>query len=244
MAASVRHLDSDGATAITGVVWPDAFAGQAQTARKFGVENNGDRTLTNVAGKLRQVGSNDGVTMARWARDTATLSAPWGVGATLTGSGAGGVWPSVGVRYYRLTATNATGETVGSSEVSANVDDTTKKVQLSWTAVPGATGYRIYRTETQGQYSSPALRAELTSGSITSYTDDGGAVGAGALPAANTTGGPPPSYGTPPTLGTSDLAFGTLAVGQQAFYWVNWEIPAATPEVGNPRLFEVEFVES
>lgn len=244
MAASLRHLDSDGATTINGVVWPDTLAGAAQTAKKFGIENNGDRVLANLVGKIRQVGANDGYTMARWARDTDTLSAPFGLTATLSAPGSGGVWPSTGLRYYRITAVNATGETVGSAEVSVNVDDVTKTVQLSWTIVTGATGYKVYRTTVQGNYASPALRATISSGSTTSFVDDGSAVGAGSLPAENTTGGPAPDFGSPPPLGTADVVFGNLAVGEQAFYWVNWVIPSATPEAGNPRLFELEFVES
>ena len=88
--------------------------------------------------------------------------------------------------FYKITAINAIGETVGSNEVSQATTGTTSTVGLSWAAITGATGYRIYRaTTTGGQSTSPALVAEV--GAVTSYTDTGTAVSAGAVPATNTT---------------------------------------------------------
>lgn len=88
--------------------------------------------------------------------------------------------------YYKITATNALGETVGSNEVSQVTTGTTSTVGLSWAAVTGATGYKVYRATTAGgQSTSPALVATL--GAVTSYTDTGTAASAGAVPATNTT---------------------------------------------------------
>lgn len=93
---------------------------------------------------------------------------------------------AAGTYYYKITATNAVGETIGSNEVSQVTTGTTSTVDLTWGAVTGATGYKIYRaTTTGGQSTSPALVASV--GAVTSYTDTGTAVSAGAVPATNTT---------------------------------------------------------
>lgn len=88
--------------------------------------------------------------------------------------------------YYKATAINAIGETVGSAEVNIATTGSTSTVGLSWAAITGATGYKIYRATTAGgQSTSPALLASL--GTVTTYTDTGAAVEAGAVPASNTT---------------------------------------------------------
>lgn len=88
--------------------------------------------------------------------------------------------------YYKATAINAVGETIGSNEVSIATTGTTSTVGLSWAAITGATGYKIYRaTVAGGESTSPALVATLDA--VTTYTDTGTAVSAGAVPATNTT---------------------------------------------------------
>ena len=74
-----------------------------------------------------------------------TPSAP-----SATPSGTGGTLPA-GTHYYRVTAVNEFGETVGSPENSAVTTGTTSKVTLDWPDVPGATGYRVYRSDVSGQ---------------------------------------------------------------------------------------------
>ena len=106
------------------------------------------------------------------------------------GPGAGGVWPSTGVRFYRVTAVNATGEeTNGSAEVFVDVNDTTKKVLMSWPDIPQALFYRVYRSEVSGVYPDPSVRLGVFSqlGQTIFFDDDGGPVSAGALPAENET---------------------------------------------------------
>jgi len=244
MGASIRHLANDGNTSITGKTWPDIFATQPAatgTPEKFAVENNGDRALVTVQLRIAQAGGSDGHTMVRLVADTATLSAPYSFAAAVGPTG--GTWGATGTRYYRITATNATGETAGSLEASFNVTDTAKKVTLTWAAVAGATGYKVYRSATSGVYTTPALRATL--GAVTTYDDDGSAVGAGALPSANTTGGAAPDYGTPPSgWGVGPLAVGTLAIGRQWFYWANRVVPGGTPEAGNDRISDRVFTET
>ena len=244
MGASIRHLANDGNTSITGKTWPDIFATQPAatgTPEKFAVENNGDRALVTVQLRIAQAGGSDGHTMVRLVADTATLSAPYSFAAAVGPTG--GTWGATGTRYWRITATNATGETAGSLEASFNVTDTAKKVTLTWAAVAGATGYKVYRSATSGVYTTPALRATL--GAVTTYDDEGAAVGAGALPSANTTGGAAPDYGTPPSgWGVGPLAVGTLAIGRQWFYWANRVVPGGTPEAGNDRISDRVFTET
>src|SRR6185312_2023743 len=55
---------------------------------------------------------------------------------------------------YKITAYNSTGESDASQAKTITTGDTTltgtNYNQLTWTAVPGATGYKIYRTATNG----------------------------------------------------------------------------------------------
>lgn len=244
MPAAIKHFDKDGSTQISGKVWADAFAGQAQTAQKFTIENVGDRVFgASLAATIEQVGSNDGNGELRIGADTATLSKPYTVAAALTGAGAGGVWGSTGLKYYRITATNATGETIGSTEISINVDVTTKKVVLTWAQISGGTGYKIYRSIVSGTYTPTAFVATVSGAATTTYTDDGSGPSAGTLPSQNTTGGAAPDYGTVPALATTPLAIGALAIGQQWFYWVNRVVSTGVSEIGNPRQANVRFAE-
>jgi hypothetical protein len=187
MAANVKHLSADGATQITSFSFPDVVAGKNSAPVKFSFESISDRVLNNVQIAEAAVGQNDGVTQLRIAIDTVTVSHPYGVTAALTAPGAGGLWSGTGVRGFRLTATNALGETIGSVEVTINIDDATKGVVLNWTLPTGATGIKVYDTDTAGSYPASSLRATL--GAVTTYTDLGGARSVGVPPAVNTTAG-------------------------------------------------------
>ncbi|HQU41153.1 MAG TPA: hypothetical protein PK867_00015 [Pirellulales bacterium] len=89
--------------------------------------------------------------------------------------------------YYTVTALNANGETLQSNELSAYVSGTNHSAQITWTAVPGAIGYNIYRgTVTGGENT---LVANITSGSITTFDDEG-----------------PTTSATPPATNGSTLA--------------------------------------
>jgi hypothetical protein len=189
---------------------------------------------------IEQKDDNDGNTMALIALDTSgTLSCPFGVSYTIS-AGGGSFTP--GTFYYRLTATNAVGETVGSTELPVVVANASDTVVLTFTPPASATSIKVYRTTSAGTYTA-ALRATIAGGSVT-YSDTGGAVGAGDLPAANTTGGASPDYGTPPaTLGQTPLSLGTVQIGEMRHYWVNVFAPSATPEEGNDREFYVTLAE-
>ena len=96
------------------------------------------------------------------------------------GSLAAGAW------IYRVAATmpatdadNPGGETLASDEVTAYfVFNST--VRLRWSAIPGATGYRVYRTPTINGASGSEVLLATVAGAETAYLDDGTATPAAA----------------------------------------------------------------
>lgn len=87
---------------------------------------------------------------------------------------------AAGTYYYRITALNAAGETTGSVEVNAVTTGTTSSVVLTWTAVTGATSYKIYKGTTAGGENTYFTSATAT------FTDTGTAGTAGTIPVVNT----------------------------------------------------------
>lgn len=98
------------------------------------------------------------------------VATPATTGGTLT----------AGTYYYKVTALNANGETTGSPEVSATTTGSTGSVVLTWTAVTGATSYKIYKGTTAGG------EANYFTSTTATYTDTGSAGTAGTVPAVNT----------------------------------------------------------
>ena len=88
---------------------------------------------------------------------------------------------AAGTYFYRVTAINAYGETLASTETSQVTTGTTSTVTVNWGAVSGATGYKIYGRTTGAELALVAVNA------VTAYIDTGAVTSAGALPAANTT---------------------------------------------------------
>jgi len=108
-----------------------------------------------------------------------TVSAPTSLGVTAVGSG--GTF-AANTYFWKVTAHNNVGETVGSNEVSVAIASN-GSANLSWTGSTGAALYKIYRSTT--------TNTELLVGSsaTTAFTDTGTAGGA-AIPVANTTACP------------------------------------------------------
>lgn len=205
---TVKYLDRDGASQLPATFdLGHAVAGREQTPRKQAVENIDVRILGaspfngSVLRRLAiAAGLDDGTEQFQIALDTATLSAPYGpVTAALGPTADGGVWGSTGNKFYRVTARNADGETIGSVEVVVFVDDVTKRVTVAWAQVAGASGYGVWRSEASGVYGPNALRADIVGGAVTSFIDNGTAPGAGTIPTVNTTGG----WGLDATLGVT-----------------------------------------
>lgn len=196
MPATIRYLDRDGASQPPSTFdLGHAVAGQRQIARKFALQNIGDRAGGGspfTGSELRRLAqlTNDGIEQFRIALDTDTLSVPYGpVTATLGAAADGGVWAGVGNVFYKVTAVKGDGETPGSLEVVVFVDDVTKRVTVAWAEIPGADDYRVWRSPTSGVYGPSALVGSTGSGAVTSFVDDGDTLSAGTIPTVNTTGG-------------------------------------------------------
>lgn len=98
--------------------------------------------------------------------------------------------PGASTITYKITATNSVGE----SDVSQGTTITngaatlngTNYNQLTWTAVPGATGYNIYRTATNG--TSPTTLGLIGTSTLATKNDTGLAGDASTAPTINTSG--------------------------------------------------------
>jgi uncharacterized phage protein gp47/JayE len=93
-----------------------------------------------------------------------TIPTPTGLGSTTNTTGG---TLAAGTYYYRVTAFTHGGETLPSSEISQVTTGSTSRVDLSWSAVPGAAGYYVYR-RTSGAHERLVM---VDSG--TTYTDTG-----------------------------------------------------------------------
>jgi hypothetical protein len=86
--------------------------------------------------------------------------------------------------YYYVVTSIAGGESNATwSEAYVNTTGTTSTVTLTWSAVTGATGYKIYRGTTAG---GPYSALVKTVGAVTSTTDTGAATTAATPPTTNT----------------------------------------------------------
>ena len=84
-----------------------------------------------------------------------------------TGHTTGGTLPA-DTYYTKITAYTADGGTIGSNEVSTTTTGTTSSITHTWTAVAGATGYKVWRgTVSNGQ------NINYDVGNVTSFTDNG-----------------------------------------------------------------------
>ena len=92
----------------------------------------------------------------------------------------GGTLPA-GATYWKVTATAAGGEGIGSNEVTATLTGSTSTQALSWSAVTGATGWKVYRGTAPGAEN--VLVTTITSGATLTYTDTGASTGPGTPPA-------------------------------------------------------------
>ena len=109
----------------------------------------------------------------------ATIATP--VNAAFT-AGAGTL--AIDTYYYRVTAINANGETLPSTETSLALD-AIGGVNVNWGAVTGATGYKIYGRSTGAELLIATVGAVLT------YLDNGSITPSGAMPTVNSTFTPP-----------------------------------------------------
>ncbi|HEY4412851.1 MAG TPA: hypothetical protein VGN06_07620, partial [Gaiellaceae bacterium] len=116
----------------------------------------------------------------KFSPDAPTFSGAAATGGNLTGGS---------TYYYRVSATFAGGgESVPGPEASYVVpggsSNTTSQVQVNWTAVANATGYKIYRGDASGN---EALLG--TVGATTHYVDNTSSTPSGAMPTADPASG-------------------------------------------------------
>jgi len=156
------------------------FDGAVSTAKLDAQANAGDTTLT-VQSSSPAVAAGTQIFIA--SQPLAAPAAPTFSGESTTGGHlVGGT-----TYYYKLTALSAIGETIPGAEGSytmATADGTTGQVTLDWTAVPDATGYKVYRGTASG---GELLLA--TVGAVTSYVDNTNTTPSGNPPTADTSGG-------------------------------------------------------
>lgn len=104
---------------------------------------------------------------------------------TLTPSATGGTLPAATNYNYRISALNAVGETIPGPEAvtAATTTGATGSIVVTWPAVTGATGYKVYG-RVQG-----VEQLLATVGAVLTYTDVGTPAPAGAIPTSNSTAG-------------------------------------------------------
>jgi len=102
----------------------------------------------------------------------------------LAGSPVAGGALTAGTYKYYVTAINANGETSISNEVTVTTAAGNLTAAMTWGAVTGATGYKIYRTAAAGATGTELLLATL--GLVLLYNDAAVGAPAGALPTINT----------------------------------------------------------
>lgn len=106
----------------------------------------------------------------------------------LAGSATTGGALTAGTYKYYVTAINANGETTVSNEITVTTATTNLTASLTWAAVTGATGYKVYRTAAAGASDTELLRATL--GVVLLYDDVAVGAPAGAFPTTNTAEAP------------------------------------------------------
>lgn len=144
-----------------------AAATSAATPSTLVLRDGSNNAALNVTGSVIQVGGVTATALAAPVNATFTLGA-----GTLT----------TGTKYYRVTALWNDGETLASTETSLAITGPAG-VNVNWSAVAGATGYRVYGRSTGAE----TLLATL--GLVTTWLDDGSLTPSGALPTFNSTGG-------------------------------------------------------
>jgi len=96
--------------------------------------------------------------------------------------------------YYKVTAINGNGETTGTAQFTVTTGAVDSLNIIAWSAVTGATGYKIYRSTENNDWDGDVndwwVDGKVVAAPTTTYDDDCiGDIESFAPPAANTTGG-------------------------------------------------------
>jgi len=118
---------------------------------------------------------------------------------------------SNGTYYYRVTAYNAQGETLPSTETSIAIagGTSTQTVTVNWGTVTGATGYRVY-----GRSTGAELFMQQILAGTTTWIDTGSVTPAGAMPTADTSGGYATVFARQYTTTYSDYSLSVASGGR------------------------------
>ncbi len=130
------------------------------------------QSATNAAGALQVANSSGtlalGVSTSSNTVNIGGLAVP--VISSLVSGSAGGSLVNGTTYYYRLTALDANGgETAASAEKNFTAT-ANQKITANWSAISGATGYRLYRGTTPGGETG---YLSVAGGGTTTYTNDG-----------------------------------------------------------------------
>jgi parallel beta-helix repeat protein len=139
------------------------------------------QAATNSAGALAVNNSSSQLILGvNTSTNTVNLGGFATPGTPSTSTSTSGGTLAAGTYYYKVTALDSYGnETLPSAEASRTTTGSTSTVTVSWTAVPGAVTYRVYRGTTSGGQSVYYTSA------TNSYIDTGSASTAGTVPIAN-----------------------------------------------------------
>jgi hypothetical protein len=108
---------------------------------------------------------------------------PEPVQSALSTSSSGGTI-TAGTYKYVVTAINAVGETAASNEQTIVTTGSTSTVTVTWAAITGATGYKLYKTAAGGATGTELLYK--TVGLVTTDIDTSPGTPSGAFPTQNT----------------------------------------------------------
>jgi hypothetical protein len=131
--------------------------------------------------------TTDGSTPTGSSTVYAALSPP---NITSVSNAAGGFF-SIQNYFYKVTATNAQGESLAGSRWTKSNSVADQQFTVTWSAVPGATGYKVYRS-TEGV----GVERYIAATTETSYVDNGSITPSGDIPTQNTTAIPTGTTGT------------------------------------------------
>lgn len=225
MAPNLRLFDSDGAAAFSSHDFGRVVAGGSSPKKLIFVNSYGDVDAEDCEIGIYAVSGNDGDSFAQisggedFAANLSTLS------ATVDG-GAGSI-PDSATLKYKISVRDADGyESAANSNVVTPTlsAGNTNQVNLSWTAITGATDYRVYSSIDGGTtYKLKGTTANLT------FTDNTGAEGLGAEPATDAV-----AYRIT-TWTTAPVSIGTLTIGSSFPVYIREVVPSNVSSTGNPR---------
>jgi hypothetical protein len=218
--AALAGLSSSSFPEFAEVTWTNptgtTLVGTAATA---GVPFTATLTTSSAAGTISAAsttassGPNDWSTAPNWSRGVIPQGSVNAPALNAPALASGGALTAGTTYYYKLTAFNANGETTPSAEMSATPSGANLAISHSWTAMGGATGYKLYRGTAAG--SENTLVATINSGTATSFTDTGDTATTASPPASNTATIPAPTQNA-----TSLAAGGSLTSGTTYYYVV------------------------